>query len=188
MEAAGELVEITLSPRSRFRGLTLRDLGFRARYGISVLAIRHAGEPLTSNVVDVPLRFGDVLLTQSSAKRLDSLKVNPNFIVLDNAPQKRGFRREKALIAIGIMLATLVAVIFVPRDLVSTTMLLGAISMVLSGALTMEEAYQAIDWKSIFLIAGMLPLGAAMENTGTCLLYTSPSPRDGLLSRMPSSA
>ncbi|MFT5193196.1 MAG: di/tricarboxylate transporter [Cellvibrionaceae bacterium] len=170
LEAAGELVEITLSPRSRFRGLTLRDIGFRSRYGLTVLGIRHEGEPLVSNVVDVPLRFGDVLLTQGASEYFDGLKVNPNFIVLDNEPQKRGLRRDKAPYAVGILLLTIVAIIFVPSNAVSVTMLIGAIAIVLTGVLTMEEAYDAIDWKSIFLIAGMLPLGDAMNNTGTAEL------------------
>ncbi len=173
LEAAGRLIEVTLSPRSRFRGLTLRDIGFRSRYGLTVLGIRHAGEPLVSKVVDVPLRFGDVLLVQGDLQNFEGLKVNPNFIVLDNVPQKRGVRREKAPIAIAILLFTVLAVVFVPSNAVSITMLLGAIMIVLSGVLTMEEAYDSIDWKSIFLIAGMLPLGAAMSNTGTAELVAS---------------
>lgn len=170
LEAGGELIEVTLSPRSRFRGLTLRDIGFRSRYGLTVLGIRHAGEPLVSKVVDVPLRFGDVLLTQGDPDKFEGLKVNPNFIVLDDEPQKRGIRREKAPHAVGILLLTVIAILFVPRDAVSVTMLVGAIAIVLTGVLTMEEAYDAIDWKSIFLIAGMLPLGEAMNNTGTAEL------------------
>ncbi|MFK7800896.1 MAG: SLC13 family permease [Anaerolineae bacterium] len=173
LEAAGDLVEITLSPRSRFRGLTLRDIGFRSRYGLTVLGIRHTGEPLVSNVVDVPLRFGDVLLTQGAPEKFEGLKVNPNFIVLDNEPQKRGLRRDKAPYAIGILLLTVFAILFVPSDAVSVTMLVGAIAIVLTGVLTMEEAYEAIDWKSIFLIAGMLPLGEAMNNSGTAELLAS---------------
>ncbi len=170
LEAAGQLLEITLSPKSRFRGLTLREIGFRSRYGLTVIGIRHEGEPLVHNVVDVPLRFGDVLLVQGEMKNFDGLKLNPNFIVLDSSEQKRGLRRDKAPVAIGILLMTVIAVMFVPRDAVSVTMLVGAIAIVLTGVLTMEEAYDSIDWKSIFLIAGMLPLGAAMQTTGTAEL------------------
>ncbi|MEM8856848.1 MAG: SLC13 family permease, partial [Chloroflexota bacterium] len=167
LRAGGDLVEVTLSPRSRFRGLTLRDVGFRSRYELTVLAIRHEGDPIVSKVVDVPLRFGDVLLVQGERSKIDSLKLNPNFIVLDNERQKRGLRRDKAPFAIGILLLTVIAIVFVPREAVSVTMLIGAIAVVLTGVLTMEEAYDSIDWKSIFLIAGMLPLGEAMNNTGT---------------------
>ncbi len=173
LEATGELVEIMLSPRSRFRGTTLSEIGFRPRFGISVLAIRHEGDPYVSNVADVPLEFGDVLLAQGDSKRINDLKTNSNFIVLDKGRQKRGVRRDKAKIAVLIMVVTLVTIAFVPSDFVSTTMLLGAIAMVLSGALTMEEAYESIDWKSVFLIAGMLPIGAAMENTGTAALIAN---------------
>ncbi len=173
LEAAGPLFEITLTPKSRFRGLTLREIGFRSRYGLTVIGIRHAGEPLVSKVVDVPLRFGDVMLVQGDLKNFDALKLNPNLLVLDNMEQKRGVRREKAPIAIGILLCTVLAVMFVPRDAVSVTMLVGAIAVVLSGVLTMEEAYDSIDWKSVFLIAGMLPLGAAMQSTGTAELIAS---------------
>lgn len=173
LEAAGDLVEITLSPRSRYRGQTLSEVGFRPRYGISVLAVRHEGEPTASNVADVRLRFGDVLLAQGASRRIDDLKLNSNFIVLDNEKQRRGIRREKAKIAMLVMAVTLISLAFVPSPYISTTMLLGAIVMVLSGALTMEEAYESIDWKSVFLIAGMLPIGAAMDSTGTAAMLAN---------------
>ena len=115
---------------------------------------------------------GDVMLVQGDLKTSIS-QIKPNFIVLDSTEQKRGIRRNKAPIAVGILLFTVLAVMFVPRDFVSLTMLVGAIGIVLSGVLTMEEAYDAIDWKSIFLIAGMLPLGSAMQSTGTAALIAN---------------
>lgn len=168
LEGAGSLVEITLSPRSKFRGKTLRELGFRNRYGVTVLALRHEGEDVVSNVIDVPLRFGDVMLVQGSAERIQRLGTNPNLIILDNNPATNQ-NLHRAPHVIVILIATLFVISMQWLD-VSTTMLFGGLCMVMVGALTMEEAYQSIDWKSVFLIAGMLPLGIAMEQTGTAEL------------------
>lgn len=169
LQGAGRLVEISLPPNSKFLGKTLRDLSFRSRYGVTILAIRHEGEPLVNHVVDVPLRFGDVLLAQGAADRIDRLRNNPNLLVLDNRPPDRGQRAHRAPHAIVVALVTLVLIVGGFVD-VSTAMVLGGVGMVLVGALSMEEAYQSIDWKSVFLIAGMLPLGDAMKSTGTAQL------------------
>lgn len=165
LEGAGQLIEISLSPRSKFRGKTLRELGFRSRYGVTILAIRHEGESLVSNVVDIPLRFGDVMLAQGSERRIERLRTNPNFMLLDPTPSEK-LNLERAPLAVGVLAFTLLIITLGWLD-TSTAMLMGALAMVVGGAINMEEAYQSIDWKSVFLIAGMLPLGVAMESTGT---------------------
>lgn len=169
LAATGKLVELTLAPRSSYRGKTLRELGFRSRFGVSILAIRHEGEAIVTGIVDVPLRFGDVLLAQGADGRIERLKQNINLLILDDTPFKRGTRPERARHAIFILCVTLLGILFAGRDHVSTMMLAGAVGMVLVGALTMEEAYASIDWKSVFLIAGMLPLGEVMATSGTAM-------------------
>lgn len=170
LEGQGRIVEMALSPQSIYIGKTLREMGFRSRYRITVLAIRHEGEPIATNVVDVPLRLGDVLLVQASANRINALKPNPHFIILDPTPTRRDRHPKRAPYAVAILFLTVLGIMLMSRDHVATVMLAGGIGMVLVGALTMEDAYQSIDWKSVFLIAGMLPLGMAMQSTGTAQL------------------
>jgi di/tricarboxylate transporter len=112
----------------------------------------------------MPLQFGDALLVYGQRKSLESLARDPDFLVLDEAAA-RAPRLEKARIAVALMLAVILSAILglVPIAIAALT---GAALMVLVGCLSMEEAYRAIEWKVVFLIAGMLPLGAAIENTG----------------------
>jgi di/tricarboxylate transporter len=166
--AAFELAEVVLSPTSDLRGETLRQINFRSRFGLAVLAIRHQGETLFARLGDVPLDFGDSLLVQGAVEKINLLRREPDFLLLDMPPLEMR-RTQKAPIAIAILLGVLVVV--TPGLLhVSAAMFIGALLMVLSGTLSMDEAYRSIEWKSVFLIAGMLPLGLAMENTGTARL------------------
>ncbi len=163
-----QLAEITLSPNGRYANNTLKEINFGAKYGLTVLAIRHEGESLVTHLGDVRLRFGDSLLVQGAANKLNLIRRDPNFMMLDRPPLELR-NSSKAPLAIAILLGVLVTVTFGWLE-VSITMLIGALLMVIGGILTMDEAYRAIDWKSVFLIAGMLPLGIAMEQTGTAQL------------------
>ncbi|MFC1996230.1 SLC13 family permease [Chloroflexota bacterium] len=164
-----KLAEVVLSPKSGLRGKTLTELDFRARAGLSVLAIRHEGTTLFSRLAEIPLQFGDSLLVEGPTDRLTALRREPDFLMLDTYPQLEPRRTRKAPLTVAILLAGLVMVTtgWLP---VPVALLIGAILMVLSGAISMEEAYQSIEWKSVFLIAGMLPMGIAMETTGTAQL------------------
>ena len=164
----GRLVEVTLAPRSEIAGSTLREIDFRNRFGLSVLAIRHQGKSLISNLAEIPLQFGDALLVQGAANKVELLRSDPDFLVLERPPlQTRRLRKAPATLVILLGVLVVVAAGWLH---VSAAMLIGALSMVLVGALTMDEAYEAIEWRSVFLIAGMLPLGVAMETTGTAAL------------------
>ncbi len=162
------LVEVTLAPRSEFIGQTLQAIQFRSRYDLSALALRHHGESLVSRLADVPLDFGDSLLVQGEQSKIDLLRRDDNFLVLDSPPPDAR-RLRKGPLALAILLIVLL-VITVGWLHPSAAMLMGALAMVLTGVLRMDEAYQAIEWKSVFLIAGILPLGLAMETTGTAAL------------------
>jgi di/tricarboxylate transporter len=162
------MVEVTLAPRSGLQGRSLKQSDFRARYGLTVLAIQRKGEAIVSQLADIPLDFGDALLIRGSAERMARLRRDPDFLVLETPPIESR-RIRKAPIAVLILLGVLLVVS--TRLLhVSQAMLIGAMLMVLTRVLTMDEAYKAIEWKSVFLIAGMLPMGIAMQNTGTALL------------------
>lgn len=158
------LAEAVLSPRTTLAGKTLRQLHFREKYGLSVLAILREGQTFRVNLRDMPLRFGDALLLFGPRPRLNVLGREPDFLVLTESAQEP-IRARKAPLAILIMLGVLMPVIFgwLP---ISVAAVAGASAMVLTGCLTMEEAYRFIEWRAVFLIAGMLPLGIAMEQTG----------------------
>ncbi len=158
------LVEAVLSPHSTLTGKTLRELHFREKYGLSVLAIWRAGRPYRSGLRDIALRLGDALLLYGPRSNLRMLGLEPDFIVLTQEAQEMP-RREKAPYALAVMAVILVPAIFQWLP-IAIAALVGASLMVLWGVLSMEEAYRAIDWKTVFLIAGMLPLGTAMEQTG----------------------
>jgi di/tricarboxylate transporter len=156
--------EVLLSPRTTLAGKTLAELLFRERYGINVLAIWRRGQAFRSELQDMPLQFGDALLVYGQRRSLETLSRDPDFLVLDTAAASAP-RLEKATISVVIMVAVIASAILglVPISIAALT---GAALMVLARCLSMEEAYRAIEWKVVFLIAGMLPLGAAIENTG----------------------
>jgi len=162
------LVEITLSPRADLEGKTLKEIDFRARFDLAVMAIRHQGRSIVTRLSDVPLRFGDALLVQGKAERIDQLRLDSNFLILDT-PVMKARRLRKAPITVVILVAALVIIVlgwFSP----ASVLVIAALLMVLSGALRVDEAYESVDWRSIFLIAGILPLGVAMETSGTAVL------------------
>jgi di/tricarboxylate transporter len=159
------LAEVVLSPYTTLVGKTLREIHFREKYGLSVLAIWREGRPYRSDLGAMALRLGDALLLYGSYERLKVLGSEPDFLVLTEGAQAPP-RLERAPWAVGIMAAVLLPVIlgWVP---ISIAAVAGAVLMVLTGCLTMEEAYRHIEWQAVFLIAGMLPLAVAMEQTGT---------------------
>ena len=162
------LTEIVLSPRTTLAGKTLRQIHFRDKYGLSVLAIWREGQAYRSELRDMALRFGDAMLLYGPRERLRMLGAEPDFLVLTEAAQEAP-RLNKAPVALLIMAAVLTPVIldWLP---IAIAALAGVVLMILTRCLTMEEAYRAIEWKAVFLIAGMLPLGIAMEQTGAARL------------------
>jgi len=162
------LVEAILSPHTTLVGTTLRQLNFREKYGLSVLAIWREGKAYRSNLRDIPLRFGDALLLLGPRNKLRMLGSEPEFIVLTETAQEE-VRREKMKISISIMGVILLPVIigWVPIYIAAV---IGAALMVLCGCLSMDEAYRQIEWKAVFLIAGLLPLGTALDQTGAARL------------------
>lgn len=157
------VVEAVLAPRSTLIGQTLRSVHFREKYGMNVLAIWRAGRPIRTSLGDLPLQFGDALLLQGPRRSLSLLRGELDLVLLGEEEGAVPLRRSRP--ALAIMVATLVLVALFP-SLIGEFMLGGALLMVLGGILTMDQAYRSIEWKSVFLIAGMLPLGTAMTKTG----------------------
>jgi di/tricarboxylate transporter len=163
------ITEIIVSPHSRLVGKTLTDIQFREKYRLSVLAILRDGRPRRTGLADLPLRFGDTLLIQGPRQNIRLLQREPDFVVLDAGADEGIVRPGKAPLATGLLLVMLVPVIagWLP---IAAAALLAGVLMVLTGCLTMDEAYQSIEWQAVFLVAGTLPLGIAMEKTGTAQL------------------
>jgi len=158
------LMDATLDPRTSLAGSTAGELNFRERYGIELAGIWREGAPVTTDLADERLQIGDALLLLGPRDRLQLLSSDSDFLVLTPLGQEPPDTR-RAPLAAGIMLAVVLSVMFgyLPIAVASVA---GCAVMVLTRCLDMEQAYRAIDWRAIFLIAGMLPLGTAMQDTG----------------------
>ena len=157
--------EAVLPSRSQFGGRTVTEIRFRDRYGFTVLAIWRQGEVLVNRLGNVKLRAADVLLLKGARKNMQYLQQNNQVLVLEPL-EIDNQRKKKAPLAVGTLGLVLLLTTFAGFH-ISTAMVIGSVLMVLTGCLTMDEAYRSIEWRSVFLIAGMLPLGTVMENTGT---------------------
>jgi di/tricarboxylate transporter len=161
------IAEVLLPPRSDMVGKTIVELRFGSRYRLNVLGLSRPGADTPAEIKTVKLAFGDILLVQGPWENILALrKYRKDFVVLGQPEASMGApRSKKAGLALGIMLLMLGLMI---TNLVSVAAasLLAALLMVLLGCLSMDDAYQAIDWKSIILIAGMLPMSTALGKTG----------------------
>jgi len=160
-----QLIEATLAPNSRVVGQSLNESRFRERYGFTALAISRHGEVITQRLRDTHLEFGDALLLQGPEHRIAELQEGEDFLVLEPMTFEPP-RKNKAIFAVGALLGAIGLVLSGQMD-IALAMVIAAMVIVLTGALTIEEAYESIDWRTVFLVAGMLPLGLAMESTGT---------------------
>lgn len=156
------LVEVVLAPRSELAGKTLRDLAFRQRYGLNVVAIWREGRPYRTALGEQVLRYGDALLVQGPRDRLRALRADPSFVVLEEPDAPRTARAGVAAGAV-LVLIVLASTGAIP---VALAALLAAGVAVTGGAVTVEEAIGAVDWRTVLVIGGLLPLGTALDATG----------------------
>ncbi|NJL27252.1 MAG: hypothetical protein HC897_04850 [Thermoanaerobaculia bacterium] len=162
------VVEVTIAPRSQVVGRTLADLSFRDRYGLQVLALWREGRPVRTRLAQQPLRFGDALLLQGSYERIRRLAEESDFVVLSDLARVSR-RLRKAPYAVG-GLALMIALVVTGLQPIHVAAFMAATLVILAGALEMREAYRAIEWRAIFLVAAVLPVGFAMERTGAAEL------------------
>ncbi len=157
-------IEVMPSPHSRALGRSLRELEFRTKYRFTALALFRGGKSYRTDVGNFPLILGDSLLMIGSGSRLKRLRDNPDFIVLEPDLSDQPVHRAHATLTIGVLAAAIAASILgLP---VYLAMLAGAMLLILTRVLDMEEAYQAVEWQAIMLIAGMYSVSLAMVNTG----------------------
>jgi di/tricarboxylate transporter len=157
--------EVVIPPGSRLVGQTVGGARLRTRYGISVLAINRRGEALTENVRDTELETGDCLVSHSTWRDLSAVSKERDFVVATDIPTEEQHPQKvaHALVFFGIAMGMIV---FTDYRL-SISLLVGAMGMVLSGVISMDAAYRSVSWKTVFLLASLIPLGHAMERTGT---------------------
>jgi len=158
------LMDATLDPRTSLAGRTVGELNFRERYGIELAGIWREGETVGTELADERLQIGDALLLLGPRDRLQLLSSDSDFLILTPLGQEPPDTR-RAPLAAAIMLGVVITVMlgYAP---IAVAAVVGGTVMVLTRCLDMEQAYRAIDWRAIFLIAGMLPLGTAMQDTG----------------------
>ncbi len=158
------VIEAVLGPHSHLVGRTLREMRLREEYSLNALAIWRRGRAIRVGVADEPLEFGDALLMQGSPSDLQRLQTSGHFLVVD-AQHSAKVHPEKAPCAV-VALATTVTLAVLGVVPMSIAAMIGAGLMIFTGCLTVEEAYGSIDWPVIFLIAGMIPAGIALEKSG----------------------
>ena len=157
--------EVVIPPGSRLVGQTISEARLRTRYGISVLAVNRRGEAITEGIRDVEMETGDCLVSHSTWRDLSAVSKERDFIVATDIPKEEQ-RPQKVGYALLFFAISMGLIIFSDYRL-SVSLLVGAMGMVLTGVLSIDEAYESVSWKTVFLLASLIPLGLAMERTGT---------------------
>lgn len=164
---ASGIAEIVIPPSSPAIGKTMGDVGFRRNYHVTLLALYRDEKPIRENLIDVTMHAGDTLIVHCPWRNLQRFATSQDFVVATDYPRE-DLRPEKFPHACLIFLATLGLVIFSDLRL-SAALLTGAVLMVIVGVIKIEEAYRSIGWQSVFLLACLIPLGIAVEQTHTAL-------------------
>lgn len=163
-----KVAEVLLTPHAKVQGQTLKEIDFRKKYGLTVVALRRLNRNFRTDVGMLQLNFGDAMLVIGTGAQIQHLKLDRDFIVLEPNPADLPLQRKPALISTSIILAAIIAsVLGAP---VFLCMLAGAVLTILTGVLSMDEAYKAVEWPAIFLIAGMYAISLAMLQTGAARL------------------
>ncbi|HMN13122.1 MAG TPA: SLC13 family permease [Bellilinea sp.] len=165
-----KLGEVVLPPHSSFIGKTIKEIGFRSKYRLTVVALWREGKALQCDIVNQKLQVGDALLIQGTAQRIHHISRDHDMVLMEEDPDAV-LIPGKSKIAIAITIATIGASIagILPTSLIT---IIGAGLMLITGCLTMADGYRTMEWKAIFLIAGLWPLSNAITETGLAALVT----------------
>ncbi len=158
-------VEAVVAPRSALVGKTLNQLNLPDRFGVTPLAIYRHGRTLITDVQDITLGVGDAILFHGTWRRLKALG-DEKLLIFTTPIDVEELKPEKAFFA-ALWLVVALAMVIVFKIQLSVCLMTGALGMILTKVLTIDEAYQSVDWRTIFLLAGLIPLGIATEKTGT---------------------
>ena len=163
------IAEVVIAPGSSLIGKTARDVWMRKTYGLSLLAIHRGGETIEregGGVRDTAFMAGDALVVHTAWKDLSHLETNRDFVVITTEYPHEELRPHKVRCA-GIFFAIALTLVLFTDLRLSISLLTGAMGMILTRVLTIDEAYQAVSWKTVFLLASLIPLGLAVETSGT---------------------
>jgi len=162
------IAEVVIPPGSNLIGKSARDVWLRKVYGIAMVALHRNGETMREGegIRDMPLQAGDTLVVHTQWDALARLEHDRNFVVVTTEFPHENLRPHKVGWAAFFFAVALFLVLFTDLRL-SIALLTGAMGMVLSGVLSMDEAYEAVSWKTVFLLASLIPLGLAVETSGT---------------------
>ncbi len=162
------IAEVVVPPGSQIIGKSAREVWLRKTYGLGLIALHRGGETLRQgdNIRSTPFNAGDTLVVHTTWTNLARLEKDRNFVVVTTEYPREELRPHKLLPAALFFGIALFMVLFTDIRL-SVALLTGAMGMVLSGVLNIEEAYEAVSWKTVFLLASLIPLGLAVETTGT---------------------
>ena len=163
------IAEVVIPPGSSLIGKTARDVWMRKTYGLAMVGLHRNGETLREgeDIRNMPFQAGDTLVVHTAWSALERIEKDRDFVVVTTEyPHEEQMRPHKILPAVTFFAIALFMVLFTDIRL-SVALLTGAIGMILSGVLNIEEAYEAVSWKTVFLLASLIPLGLAVETTGT---------------------
>ncbi len=159
------MVEVIVTPRSELEGKTLREVHFREKYQVNPVAIRRGDKVFYGGLSDIPLQPGDVIFLQGLWEKFAILRDSRDlsFITPFEAEVMKTHKAKAAAICFAIALVLVIS----GKVKLSVALMTGALGMILTGVLTIDEAYHAVDWRTVFLLGGLIPLGVATEKTGT---------------------
>jgi di/tricarboxylate transporter len=162
------IAEVVIPPSSKLIGKSARDVWMRKTYGVAMVGLHRDGETLHEgeDIRNMPFHSGDTLVVHTTWQSLARLENDPNFVVVTTEYPREEIRPHKVVWA-GIFFAIALSLVLFTHIRLSIALLTGAIGMVLSGVLKIDEAYDAVSWKTVFLLASLIPLGMAVEQTGT---------------------
>ena len=174
--AIAGVVEVVVSPRSSLIGKTIQEIRFRQTFGMNPLAVHQSGRTYYRELADLPLQAGDMVLVHGSWEQFHALQeLHQNFIVISpfeeefHKPEKA--KRASVCFLIALFLMVFSSFYFQKRPYnplpLSVCLMVGALGMILSKVMTISEAYRSVDWRTVFLLGGLIPLGMAVDQTGT---------------------
>ncbi len=166
--AKSGIADVVIPPGSHLIGKSACDLWLRKTYGTALVALHRNGETLREgdNIRNLPFEAGDTLVVHTSWAALARLETDSNFVVVTTEYPHEDVRPHKVGWA-GLFFAIALSMVLFTDLRLSVALLTGAIGMVLSGVLNIDEAYEAVSWKTVFLLASLIPLGLAVETSGT---------------------
>ncbi len=166
--------EVIVPPRSVLVGKAIREFAFRKRHGVEPVMLQHRGEVVRGDFSDLPIAAGDTLSVHGLWERIRDLGAGTDFVLVTPVESETKDETKAWAAALSFGLAILLGL---RGYAASTAFLTGAMAMVLGGVLNMEEAYQAIEWRVVFFLAGLIPLGLAMQETGAAAFLAEPAVR-----------